>query len=541
MYDNAKEFASGETIYPGKFDFAKGSVGFDRVEIDLLKAGRVPSSQIKLGRAKKTVVEYDDQVMVIDSVCSWVNATGLTKSKLYQFTIYTIDDLGNKSVPVEVNLTPFTSTDLDATDVNTPRITVEPLTSSATSSAASFEWPSGISSQMMDCDGFSYEYTDRSGTVKSGELTAPDNRLNVSNLAIGAAVEIKITYHGWPKIGGVRILDKVNKERTIVVNTPSADSRFYPAEEPMLRANGIANFTLNGVAGIEKLIFSPGTLTTLEDVVYFPSLKEIDLTGEGINFPIQTYTFPSTLISGVKTGGCNWIPFLQRHTAPLVGGLPALKDLLDAGQITRIRYYPNSLGGMDAFLAPYVATGIVELADYPDEILAPHALITDPSVQNLLSGTVTTFPATDAPAEVGLENIYKIKFKRGTPAFLLAFPLEYQINLQEYKYLKMKIYPPALSKIDKWGPVHKTFTPYIMNRLWTAGYDPSPYAQQLYTAPATIFTDAQMETWVDITIDLSSGASSHWRVFWLAFYTAETNVTEDDNVVYYISNVRFTK
>lgn len=81
MYDSLEEY-SGEVVYPGKYDTIVGHVGYERVEIDLMRAGRIPASQVKLGKARKTVVEYDDKVITIDSLVSWVNITGLTDPKL---------------------------------------------------------------------------------------------------------------------------------------------------------------------------------------------------------------------------------------------------------------------------------------------------------------------------------------------------------------------------------------------------------------------------------------------------------------------------
>src|SRR5690606_19725457 len=108
MHDSLESY-SGEIVYPAKYDTIVGHIGYERVEIDLMKAGRVPSSQIRLGKAQKTVVEYDDEVLVIDELVSWVNITGLQQPKLYRFRIYTIDEYGNKSVPQEIALIPFTA------------------------------------------------------------------------------------------------------------------------------------------------------------------------------------------------------------------------------------------------------------------------------------------------------------------------------------------------------------------------------------------------------------------------------------------------
>src|SRR5690606_16990893 len=113
MYDSLEEY-SGEVVYPAKYDTIVGRIGYERVEIDLMKAGRIPSNRIKLGKAKKTVVEYDDQRIVIDSLVSWVNLTGLTQPKLYRFQVYTIDEFDNKSVPHEIALIPYTAGDIEA-------------------------------------------------------------------------------------------------------------------------------------------------------------------------------------------------------------------------------------------------------------------------------------------------------------------------------------------------------------------------------------------------------------------------------------------
>ena len=56
QYDNLEKFA-GEVIYPARFDTIFGQVGYERVELDLMKAGRIPASKIKLGKATKTVIE----------------------------------------------------------------------------------------------------------------------------------------------------------------------------------------------------------------------------------------------------------------------------------------------------------------------------------------------------------------------------------------------------------------------------------------------------------------------------------------------------
>src|SRR5690606_31920154 len=135
MFDSLKEFATGETIYPASFDTVAGKIGFERVEIDLSKTGRVASSQMKLAKAAKTIVEcsYFDEPLVIDSLCSWVSITGLTEPGEYTFKIYTEDEDGNRSIPKEISLVPYTSHDLEQLELLSPKITTS-------SSAALLEW-----------------------------------------------------------------------------------------------------------------------------------------------------------------------------------------------------------------------------------------------------------------------------------------------------------------------------------------------------------------------------------------------------------------
>jgi hypothetical protein len=66
-----------ERVYPAHFDTIIAYPGYERVEILLEKDGRIPVYMMKLGKAKKTIVKYDDKTKIFDSVCSWVNIDSL--------------------------------------------------------------------------------------------------------------------------------------------------------------------------------------------------------------------------------------------------------------------------------------------------------------------------------------------------------------------------------------------------------------------------------------------------------------------------------
>ncbi|MDR3244926.1 MAG: hypothetical protein LBT50_00655, partial [Prevotellaceae bacterium] len=97
-FDNIKEFDVKEIVYPGHYDTAYTTVGFERVEIDLSQAGRISAEQMNLGKATQTVVEFTnngkDTTIIFPEVRSWVNVAGLTQPNMYQFKIYTADEYG---------------------------------------------------------------------------------------------------------------------------------------------------------------------------------------------------------------------------------------------------------------------------------------------------------------------------------------------------------------------------------------------------------------------------------------------------------------
>jgi hypothetical protein len=202
IYDNVKEFSTKETVYPAHFDYISGQVGFERVEIDLSRLGRIPSSQMNLGKAKKTIVMYDREVIVRDSLCSWIEIRGLSTPKLYRFTIYTEDEFGNRSTPLEIALTPFTSIDRDALALISP-------TFLESTDIALVEWQNPVSNDLYDMFSYSYKYASQSGdTIRgSGEGDAPSFFLE--NVEWGKQVTVTVTSRVVPKVDKIPILDTI--------------------------------------------------------------------------------------------------------------------------------------------------------------------------------------------------------------------------------------------------------------------------------------------------------------------------------------------
>lgn len=526
MYDKQEQY-EGEIVYPAKYDTIIGHIGFERVEIDLIKAGRIPSSKIKLGKAKVTRIEYDDQIITIDSLVSWVNITGLTQSKLYRFKIYTIDEYENESVPLEIALIPFTRNDLANYAVTPPRVIASP-------SAAVIDWPNGISSVLMKYYGLKFQYADKNGQVQSGERGA-DSRFFIGNVEAGEPVAINMEYKIIPIVNRAPILDTVFFKNVLNVNMPTGSSVFPPTERNILEANGVTTFTADGVSNITELVY-PVHANSLQDIFYFPNLKTLDLTGGNL-FTLPELRYDRNGVQDVVGGGV-FAPFMRK--AGNVSGGNTLKDFLEAGLLTKVYYRPHTMG-LDDILMPFVESGVVELIEGPDEVLVDNQFHLDGIVQDGNWALDVIYPAPDAPAGEGLVNIYKLIPRKTSASFVLALPKEYQLNADEYKYLKMMVYMPPKSQLTGIYEPFQRLWPRMMNRMWSFG-DNSNFGQEYWEKAPFSMPDASLGNWTEVTIDMSGAVGRHTRVFviniggepWIDY-----NPPAD--IVYYFANIRFTK
>jgi hypothetical protein len=241
MFDNMNEYKNSEKIYPAHFEAISGKIGYERVEIDLSTIGRISSSQMNLAKAQKTIVEYDDKVITIDSVCSWVNITGLTKPKLYRFVLYTMNSYGDKSIPVEISLTPYTSDDLNTLGVNSPVLTLS-------TSSGLVEWQSKLSNDMYDVYGYTYEYIDKDNMKQAGGGKSDIPSFFIKN--VSSPLTINMTYKIVPKISGIPIIDTIEWHKPIALIIP-------PDVKPAILLNSpTAGFILDANESVFPYTFS---------------------------------------------------------------------------------------------------------------------------------------------------------------------------------------------------------------------------------------------------------------------------------------------
>ncbi len=531
MFDNIDPYAT-EVIYPGKYDTITAKIGFERVELDLLKAGRIPSSQISLGKSSKTVIEYDGKQMIIDSLVSWINVPDMKQSKLYRIRVYTLDEYENKSVPQEIAVIPYTSSDLANLVVASPRVLTSP-------NAVVVDWTTSLSSILLDYRSLEYEYTDQDGkTIKGTQGARP--RIFAANLQAGQPFQLKMTHHVTPKVNGVPILDSVAVSMPLDITMPTSSTVFNPAERDILAANGISVFTADGVASYKKLYF-PVHTNTLQDLFYFPNIEELDLTG-GTLFPLKTLAYNRNDI--VKTiGGGTYLPFIRKVSPISNANAQTMVDLLNLGMIKKVRYVPNSLG-IDHLLKPFDEKGMVEWVSTPDESLIPMNFFLDGKVQDASAWALDIVnPATSHPAGTNIVNPLRVTMKGRSGSFVFVLPREYRFNIAEYRYLKFKVFMPAKSTFDGIYAPYQRLWPRFMNYMWAFSNE-SSFGQEVWQPNANDYriADANLEKWTDVSVDLSHRESTHNRVVVINIGGEPSlDFKPPVDMVYYFSNFRFSK
>jgi hypothetical protein len=284
IYENIREYATEEEVYSNRFDgILKVSLGFERVEIDLMKAGRVPASEIYMGRARKTVIECEDFTepdhrRVIDSVCSYVNITGLTQLKTYQFTIYTEDSYGNRSMPLVAEVKPYTRSNLEGLSIVPPNIF-------GSSSAALLEWKDKITTRLFELLHYTYKYTDKDGVVHAGEGENDPPSFFVENVLTGQEIPVIMNSRIIPALLNdegyyAPIIDTVDLQTTILVKiSPDAGAVIFLKEPlPGAEISFPQKFSWVSVHEVDDYVLkiSPSAIFSENQTLTFP----VDNSGE---------------------------------------------------------------------------------------------------------------------------------------------------------------------------------------------------------------------------------------------------------------------
>ncbi|MDR0505925.1 MAG: DUF4998 domain-containing protein [Dysgonamonadaceae bacterium] len=412
IFDSLKEYATEETVYPAGFDKIAGKIGFERVEIDLCSAGRVPSSQMKLSKAVRTIVECPDfdEPLVIDSVCSWVNITGLTEPKEYAFSIYTEDEYGDRSIAKEISLTPYTSSDLAQMELLSPKIT-------ESNSVALFEWQNKLSNISFDCYGYSYEYTDRNGAVHTGDGVGDMPCFFVENIAKGNTIPVKVTLRIVPKRNDISIIDTVKWQSVIplIISESAEDVIFLKSPETDFIINmndpSLQSYLFSWVQ-VEGITSYTLKISTSTD---FPAGKTFEITSSSASVDVGISEIGSLVVDG--SARCYWTVVPSLTTKPVNTQTRALN-----------------------VYRPLIPTGMW-LFDDPSDIFKAsigQAMIGEPSDNGIVTadGTSDTDKAVFVPERSYLTCIHGITPKAGN-TYVNEYTVLMNIKLSSFRWFSI--------------------------------------------------------------------------------------------------------
>jgi hypothetical protein len=129
---------------------------------------------------------------------------------MYRFKIYTANEEGDMSTPVEIAMTPYTASDLDALGLSTPDI-IQSTTSGLV------EWRSRLSSDLYDVYAYSYEYLDMNGDTCRGGGDGDAVSFFVENIMRDTPIPVDVTLKIVPLVGREPILDTLYRTFTTTV------------------------------------------------------------------------------------------------------------------------------------------------------------------------------------------------------------------------------------------------------------------------------------------------------------------------------------
>ncbi|MDR2423630.1 MAG: hypothetical protein LBD59_02760 [Prevotellaceae bacterium] len=331
-------------------------------------------------------------------------------------------------------------------------------------------------------------------------------------------------------------------------NVAAQPTRVRPelAAPDVMQVNGISYST--DPLTVTKLTYPvhaslPIKSTSLRDILYFPRLRELDLTG-GDMFNVTTLLYDRNSARKVVGGG-RWLPFLSRIKEVETNDRTTISYLLSGGVIQNIKYAPYSMG-LDNILSPYVSTGIVNMMQMPDDVLIPYEYFLDGWVQDNDWRSEWSYPAVNPPNAEGLSNVFSVRVVKRYSSFVFALPKEYRYNAEVYRYLKLKIYtPPASVFADGFGEWQDLWFRF-MNHLWAFGGNNISGADQQYWEryrnDASLLPNSSLARWFDLTIDMAEARNKHTRIIVINI-GGEPGSWNDfsRDLTFYFANVRLSK
>jgi hypothetical protein len=501
-----------ETLYAEKVDSAGANTGFKRIEIKVyVKSQRIDFVRIYFTRNTKAD-SSDIRVGNVSGVFSKIIDD--MPAFEYLFSLVSFDKYGNRSLPYELS-GKVVGDDFQNMLVNRPLSSVN-----ISGSELTVGW-GGAPSYALRTEVI---YTNTSNQLDTVIVSNEETSTVITDFG-----------GGLPKYRTLFLPD----ENSINVLNVGVSSLVIFKEAGILAANGVTSSAEDILNGITSLTY-PLTASSLSDIVYFPNLKTLDLRGSA-NTPLTSLTYNRNDVVNTVGGGA-WSPCIRKINNVADGAV--LAALLESGSLEKVHYSPHSMG-LDDILAPYVQSGTVELETLPDEVLMPNQFNLNGVVQDASFTVDITYPATDAPNAAGLSEIYKVVVVRNAASVVFALPMEYKFNVEEYPYLKLKVYaPPASALSGDYAPYQRLWFRF-MNYMWSfTAHNIFGAGQQYWATGADEYRipDDKLETWYDITVPLANALNTYNNNIIINIGSeASPSPWNPPLIQYYFANIRFSK
>jgi hypothetical protein len=533
----------GEAIYPGKVGGLEAVSGRGKVMLywQLNPDIRVSKTVITWENSG-TAASIEKAVSVAGAQIDSTEITGLAEG-LYIFSAYTVDKDGNRSIA----------------------ISSAPVNVYGDIYIGSLPARGIAKTEMLVKGDMRITWQDAPENMLYSLVTYMDHRENANGVKTVDTVFNNVTATTLP--GLIRLKPfSVKSIFQVGLDTASTTGSYYPsvAEKSILEASGFLELTDEAARQVTKLTFPLGFESwTLQDLYYFPNLRELDLTQGTSELPTLTYVRNFTNTLGDTTarynetiGGGNWLYFASGYMSD--NNRAIIRDLLESGQLTKIKYTANSYPRLDADLAPYPDKVEIKPVTLPDDILIPDNLRLNYLVENNDKGANIDYSAdgSNVPPEIAakfggtLKNVYKVtvNYKNSTLAFSL--PEGIQFGFVPHGYVKFDVY------------VHTTDTAYTFMRPLDiskyGGYrnvvitrrsklnafpEHSPYGT-VSAWTALTYNDGELGAWkASNPWNLTSVPQEHIRLITMQLGSDDVTwgLPGGQTLTYYIANLRMSK
>jgi hypothetical protein len=585
----------GEAIYPGKPGYVRpvddvfAGIGRAWIYWGLGSDSRVVKSVISYTYSgetttiEKTAPEIGDNYY--DYRADSLEITGLAEG-YYTFSVYTVDSDGHRSISTslypqivqiygETHLNALSPRSIDKMDMQTGgdlKITWTKDTTNLLYSVVKYYDHSESAMGITQIDTIPNKEVE---TVLTG-FKRFKNFLVTSYYQVGIDVAQAEDFYAPPVI-----------EKVLLATAP----------------NGFAELTTEAAMAVTELTYPFGMESwTLQDLYYFPNLRTLDLTPGTQTLSELKYARHYTELNKLGNGGAGSIDTVLTVTNTVGGGpwlnfvsgymtdenIATINDLLESGQLTKVKYTRNSYPGLDPVLEKHGGKIEWSPVNPPDDVMIPKNLLSDYRLEDSGRGNVEVSHSDDesvVPDDIAgkfageLKNVYKVVLnqygnQQVSNTAVFSLPEGVRFNSKEYKYLKFDVYIEVAgdsilldSRYSKYGGfkniqiIRKTrfdnfpaTSPYPSrvngdrNEDFTYSKQPDDPDDPDDGTPLGL-SDAELGSWKSLTVDMSNdpvvlglSVAYHSRILILKFGLDSPWLPDyAKGLTYYVANLRWSK